>query len=120
MKTSIVALFLLSSLGVAHAAGPEPSAPGRPERPTLTIAVDGRNGTAFRLVYKPGSGWSFADHSGPRLAGVHPQPGPTGPIPAPPAEIPLNVVVDGPTGYVFVYLLDEGWRFVGSVADSKR
>jgi hypothetical protein len=33
-------------------------------------------------------------------------------------ERPLTVFVDGPTGYTFIYLLDEGWRFVGQVADS--
>jgi hypothetical protein len=30
------------------------------------------------------------------------------------------VFVDGPTGFVFVYVLDEGWTFVGSVSEAKR
>ncbi|HEX9180561.1 MAG TPA: hypothetical protein VF859_09215 [Burkholderiales bacterium] len=120
MKNPVIALFLIGSLGAAHAAGPDAPAPGNVERPTLSIAVAAQNGTAFRLVYTAGRGWSFADHSGPRLASALPQGGPTGPIPAPPAEAPQNVLVDGPTGYVFVYLMDEGWRFVGNVADTRR
>jgi hypothetical protein len=30
---------------------------------------------------------------------------------------PLTVFVDGPTGFTFMYVLDEGWKFVGRVAD---
>jgi hypothetical protein len=32
-------------------------------------------------------------------------------------ERPLTVFVDGPTGFTFMYVLDEGWKFVGRVAD---
>jgi len=35
-------------------------------------------------------------------------------------ERPLTVFIDGPTGYAFVYLADEGWKFVGKVADRGR
>jgi hypothetical protein len=29
----------------------------------------------------------------------------------------LTVFVDGPTGFTFMYVLDEGWKFVGRIAD---
>ena len=35
-------------------------------------------------------------------------------------ERPLTVFVDGPTGFTFIYLLDEGWKFVGQVANANR
>ena len=44
---------------------------------------------------------------------------PVGAIQALPDETLQNVIVDGPTGYVFAYVLDEGWRFLGTVADAK-
>jgi len=32
-------------------------------------------------------------------------------------ERPLTVFVDGPTGYTFIYALDEGWKLIGRLAD---
>jgi hypothetical protein len=32
---------------------------------------------------------------------------------------PLTVFLDGPTGYTFVYLAEDGWRFAGKVADRR-
>jgi len=120
MKRTAITLLLLTSFGIAHAASPDMSAPDSRERPTLSIAVDGQNGASFRLVYTAGSGWRFADHSGPILASANSKQGHTGPIPALPTDAPGSVFVDGPTGYVFVYVIDEGWRFVGNVTDPKR
>ena len=72
------------------------------------------------LVYNAGEGWKFADHSAAKLVSVAHQEGPTGLIEPLPTDTLQSVYVDGPTGYVFVYVMDEGWRFVGSVADAKR
>lgn len=120
MKTTLVTALLLSSFGVAQATTPQMTGAGMQEPPQLSIAIDGQKGTYVRLVYTAGKGWNFADHTGPRLASAGPGEGTTGPIQALLAETPQSVYVDGPTGYVFVYLLDDGWRFVGSVADPKR
>lgn len=120
MKTTVIAAFVLSSIGVAHAASPDVCRAPAPERPALNIAVDSQKGASFRLIYDAGSGWKVADYSGPRLASANPQPGPTGALKPPPSETPQSVFVDGPSGYVFVYVLDEGWKFVGRVADPKR
>jgi len=120
MKLTAITLSLLAAFGVAHAAASDVSPADNRERPTLSIGVDGQNGASFRLVYAAGNGWSIADHSGPKLAGAVPARGPIGPIQTLPDDTPRSVVVDGPTGYVFVYLIDEGWRFVGNVTDPKR
>lgn len=120
MKSTAITLLLLASFTIAHAAAPDAFAADSRDRPTLSINVEGQNGSSLRLLYTTGNGWKFADHSGPRLASALPQEGPTGPIPALPAETPQSVFVDGPSGYVFVYLMDEGWRFLGNVAEAKR
>lgn len=114
MRKTVITMLLLASFGVAHAV--EPIAAGTP----LSIAVDGPKGASFRLVYNAGNGWKFADYSATRLVSVAQQEGPTGLIEALPTDTPQSVYVDGPTGYVFVYVIDQGWRFVGSVADGKR
>lgn len=120
MKPTIIAALLLASIGIAHAGNSGIGAPQSPPRPPLSIAVNAQNGSTFRLVYTPGNGWRFADPMGPRLASVGSPREPTGPIQVPPDEIPQSVFVDGPSGYVFAYVVDEGWKFLGSVADAKR
>jgi hypothetical protein len=82
--------------------------------------VNGQNGTTFRLVHTANNGWGFADHYGPRLASANSQQEVAGAIQALPDGTLQNVIVDGPTGYVFAYVVDEGWRFLGNVAETKR
>jgi hypothetical protein len=115
-----ITLFLLASFGFAHAADPKMAVADTREHAPLSIAIDDAKGASFRLVYTAGNGWKFADHSAAKLASVGQQEGPTGPIKPLPTDKPQSVFVDGPSGYVFVYVIDEGWRFVGSVADGKR
>ncbi|WP_213954784.1 hypothetical protein [Variovorax sp. dw_954] len=33
---------------------------------------------------------------------------------------PLTVFIDGPTGYTFMYTFDQGWKFVGQIANGSR
>lgn len=120
MKRTIIAALLLASFGSAHAGNTGIGAPQSLPRSPLSIAVNAHNGSTFRLVYTPGNGWRFADPMGPKLASASSAQEPTGPIQALPDEIPQSVFVDGPSGYVFAYVVDEGWKFLGSVADAKR
>lgn len=83
------------------------------------IAVNGPGGTALRLVHTGDKGWKLSDRYGPRLASASPLQAPTGMIHVLPAEIG-SVMVDGTTGYVFAYVGEEGWRFLGTVAATKR
>lgn len=120
MNRTVITALLVASFGIAHAAGPVLSAVDYPERSPLNIVVNGQNGTTFRLVYSSGSGWSFAAQPGLKVAVAESRKGAAGPIQALPTDTPQSVFVDGPSGYVFVYVIDEGWRFVGNVADTKR
>ena len=120
MKKTAVTLVFLTSLGVGYAANSLMSTAKSHEPSPLTIAVNGQNGTTFRLVHTANNGWGFTDQSGPRLASANPQQGVPGAIQALPDGTLQNVIVDGPTGYVFAYVLDEGWRFLGTVAAAKR
>jgi hypothetical protein len=120
MKKTAVTLLFLTSIGIGYAAhSVMPTAESHARSP-LSIAVNGQNGTTFRLVHTANNGWGFADRSGAKLASASPQQELAGAIQALPAEPLQNVIVDGPTGYVFAYVLDEGWRFLGNVADTKR
>jgi hypothetical protein len=33
---------------------------------------------------------------------------------------PLTVFIDGPSGYTYVWMRDEGWKFVGRIAGRSR
>jgi hypothetical protein len=120
MKKTAVTLLLLTSIGGGYAAHSIMSNVTSHEPSPLSIAVNGQNGTTFRLIHIANNGWGFADRSGPKLASANPQQLPAGAIQALPDGTLQNVIVDGPTGYVFAYVLDEGWRFLGNVAETKR
>ena len=120
MRRTVVTMLLLTAFGVAHAADPNTAGDEARERAPLSIAIDGPKGASFRLAYTAGNGWKFAGHSATKLASVAQQEGPTGLIETLPTDTLQSVFIDGPSGYVFVYVIDEGWRFVGSVADGKR
>jgi hypothetical protein len=109
MKRTVITALLLASFGVVHAASPHMYAADSHEHPTLTVAVDGQNVNSFRLIHA-------ADRTGSRAASTGPRQGTTGPVQVLPAETLQSVVIDVPTGFVFVYVIDEGWRFVGNVA----
>ena len=117
VRKILIALFSLASFGLAHAADPLKSMADARDYTPLSIAINGAKGTTFRLIYTLGSGWEFADAAGPKLVSVNQQ---ERPIDALPTGAPQSVFVDGPSGYVFVHVMDQGWRFVGSVSDAKR
>ena len=120
MRKTVATMLLLTAFGAAHATDPIAAGTEARERAPISIAIDGPKGASFRLVYNAGNGWQFADYSATKLVSAAQQGGPTGLIETLPTDTLQSVFVDGPTGYVFVYVVDEGWRFVGSVADAKR
>jgi|tagenome__1003787_1003787.scaffolds.fasta_scaffold20345961_2 hypothetical protein len=73
-----------------------------------TIFLSGPRGDRSTLTYSARSGWRL--HAGWR-AEDRSNDDPT------PLEPLLTVFLDGPTGNTFIYVLEEGWRFVGRVAD---
>ena len=90
----------------------------------LTLYIEGTNGNAFRLVHVQGTGWRYAEGdrqsnglfhkiafgstTRPRAANA-----------AIPDGEPLTVFIDGPSGFTYVWNRDEGWKFVGKVADGR-
>jgi len=120
MNRIAVAMMSLSLIAIAQAAPQNEPASGQPGCSPLNIAIDGPKGGSFRLLYTSGSGWAFADQHGPKLASARIALGSTGPIEPLRTEKPQSVFVDGPSGYVFIYVNDEGWRFVGTLSGTKQ
>src|SRR5438132_4039719 len=78
MRKTVVTMLFLTGFGVAHAGDPIAAGAEARDRAPLSIAVDGAKGASFRLVYKSGNGWQFADHSATKLVSAAQQEGPTG------------------------------------------
>jgi hypothetical protein len=89
----------------------------------LSIPVQGPDGNALRLDFRPGNGWRFSDAQGDGATALKVGTG----IPealesdhASPAGHPLSVTVDGPTGFVYAWMHDSAsWKFVGRVSDHR-
>ena len=102
----------------AFAARKAPSEP-------LTLLLSGPTGEHAALVYSANSGWRMqqgwnvkADVAeGLRTTTVALPVAPEAPTEALARARPLTVFLDGPTGYTFVYVADEGWKFVGQIAN---
>jgi len=78
------------------------------------------------LAYSPDGGWRMhigwdaqakSDAARP-IKAVAMQPAQHGDAPL--SERPLTVFVDGPTGFTYIYLFDQGWKFVGRIADEQQ
>ncbi|GJH28913.1 hypothetical protein [Caballeronia novacaledonica] len=88
------------------------------ESPLLSFAIENMSGDKSRLTYVANDGWQV-DHraGGPEAIRTKQvavakemdnlQPG-----------RPVSVFVDGPSGFTYVWLPDQGWRFVGRITKS--
>ena len=101
--------------------------PPQTESAAPTILLSGPTGARFTLVHSADTGWQLCrgwnteDGNSPRPTKtvVSTARAPGG-VEQSALERPLTVFVDGPTGFTFMYVLDEGWKFVGRVADPSR
>jgi hypothetical protein len=115
------------SAGASSALGQTIASPAV-QNPVPTIMLSGPTGDRLTLVHSPDAGWQL--QAGWAPGGQDDSPRSTKTVYSdvrsseidnqPVLERPLTVFVDGPTGYTFIYLLDEGWKFVGQVANSNR
>lgn len=86
---------------------------------TLTMLIQAPGGNALRLSYVQYEGWKLvgrtekAKVAAAALTVSDEQTPET-------AEEPQTVFIDGPTGYVFTWMRDTGWQFVGHVAERQR
>jgi hypothetical protein len=92
----------------------------------LTLYMEDTNGNAFRLVHVQGTGWKYAEGwKSPDSAAaslfrkvVFRSTPPARPArEATPADEPLTVFIDGPSGFTFVWDREGGWKFVGKIVD---
>jgi hypothetical protein len=90
-----------------------------------TLLLSGPDGRPSTLAYSADGGWRMhagwdaqarSDAARPVKA-VAMQPAQQGDGPL--SERPLTVFVDGPTGFTYIYLFDQGWKFVGRIADGQ-
>ncbi|MDR6539465.1 hypothetical protein [Variovorax soli] len=102
--------------------------PRKAQSAPLTLLLSGPAGEHSSLVYAADSGWRMqpgwnvkADAAdGSRLTPAALATAPQPPAEAPALVRPLTVFLDGPTGFTFVYVADEGWKFVGQIANPGR
>ena len=104
-------------------AEPRRSGPGSPP----TLYMEDINGNAFRLIHVQGTGWKYAEGwKSPDSAAaslfrkvVSRSTPPARPAKeAVPADEPLTVFIDGPSGFTFVWCREGGWRYVGMIVDN--
>ncbi|SAK80355.1 hypothetical protein AWB79_05175 [Caballeronia hypogeia] len=87
----------------------------------LTLTLQTPAGGTSRLTYADEDGWRLEDRDASlkpteaRItpASVEPQKATSG------AERPMTVFIDGPTGFTYVWMRDQGWKFVGRLSDRK-
>lgn len=96
-------------------------APREAQSAAQTIFLSGPGEDRFTLVRSADDGWRL--QAGWNSEGTGWSKAVLAAAGAPPIvaqktlERPLSVFVDGPTGFTYMYVLDEGWKFVGRVAD---
>jgi hypothetical protein len=101
------------------------NAPAKHEQETaithapLTLLVQSPGGSTLRLTYIQDEGWKFDD----RDASLERTEGRVMPAAVSQqkedavANRPLTVFIDGPSGYTYVWIRDQGWKFVGRITD---
>jgi len=126
LPVTMLASIALSA-GASSAHGQAIASPAA-QNSVPTVILSGPTGERLTLVHSPDAGWEL--QAGWARGQRDDSPRPTKAVywdvrsseadNQPVLERPLTVFVDGPTGYTFIYLFDEGWKFVGQVTDSNR
>lgn len=89
----------------------------------LTLFVESSEGGTRQLTYARGDGWKFDSPAAvtaraeARVAQAGPPQGDKTFAVAQPLTRPTTVFIDGPTGYTYVWVQDQGWKFIGRLAD---
>jgi hypothetical protein len=93
----------------------------------LTLFIEDPSGNPLRLVHVRGEGWRHASggKAVDRAADPLQKTALSSTTPSQttdalsPADEPLTVFIDGPSGFTYVWLRDAGWKFVGRIADGR-
>ncbi|MGF6754434.1 hypothetical protein [Paraburkholderia sp. GAS334] len=85
----------------------------------LTLLVQPPAGNTLRLTYLPAAGWKLdTPDATPRANQAR-----VTPVGSPRHEEnrgisePMTVFIDGPTGYTYLWIQDQGWKFAGRITD---
>ena len=114
-----IAAFALASCAADDLTAKTDQQPCAGQEPTQTIFLEDAQGQSFRLAYFSECGWKYIssrDESEPTPGKLSFSPVSESRADTP-AEDPLAVFVDGPTGYTFAYVQDAGWTFIGQVTN---
>jgi hypothetical protein len=123
-------LLLAVLAGTGLAAGTPPLlgqaalAPAETRNAAPTIFLSGPGGDRFTLIRSEDDGWRL--HAGWNAEGTGWRQTALAAVEAPTfagqqaVERPLTVFVDGPSGFTFIYVLDDGWKFVGRMVERAR
>ena len=125
LAIAVVTLGAMCKTGIA--ANGADSADARPiavdvDRGPLTLDVQTPSGGTSRLTYVDDDGWRLDDRDA-RLKPTEARitPASTEQLKETSGgERPMTVFIDGPTGYTYVWIRDQGWKFVGHLSDRKR
>lgn len=87
----------------------------------LTFTVQTPSGGTSRLIYAAEEGWRLDERNADlkpmeariTQASAEPEKEASG------SERPMTVFIDGPTGFTYVWMRDQGWKYVGRLSDRK-
>jgi hypothetical protein len=88
----------------------------------LSLDIQTPSGATSHLTYADDDGWSLDDGDA-RLKPTEARITPASTEPqrqASASERPMTVFIDGPTGFTYVWMRDQGWKYVGRLSDHKR
>ncbi|MGF6665007.1 hypothetical protein QF000_006675 [Paraburkholderia atlantica] len=88
----------------------------------LTLTLLTPSGGTSRLTYVHEDGWRLEDRAVPlKQDEARITPASTErQQEAARSERPITVFIDGPTGFTYVWVADQGWKFVGRLSDRNR
>jgi hypothetical protein len=127
----VVALALIAGGDTAFAGGDSPGSAPAPAAPSstfadgvkdlpLTLTVLAPSGVRYRLAYAGGPGWQFVGRVPDHLLLASNGDVALSPPQTSSGNQPQSILIDGPTGYTFVWIPERGWQFVGRLAEPSR
>ena len=95
---------------------PRSEAPRRLALP-LSLQLEDAAGHPVRLVHLPGVGWQYdpAAADSPLRKTAMRAGAPV--TPAGDDDVPLTLFIDGPSGFAYVWNRNDGWKYIGRLAD---
>ncbi|BBU31634.1 hypothetical protein BTHE68_53680 [Burkholderia sp. THE68] len=110
--------FTILALGAACEASLAATGADNGDAGPLTLTVQTPSGTTSRLTYADDDGWRLDDRDA-RLRPTEARITPAS-TEAQKDERPMTVFIDGPTGFTYVWMREQGWKFVGKLSERKR